>query len=125
MAPVQLTRDFLADKPSSKRGSVEPTYKPGVVFTELKTCLPHYVTETLKEAILNFDTKIRGFAMPDSILTGVETRSSSPVRITRDNSYLSNINGLYPVGEGAGYAGGIMSSAVDGIKVAEKIISML
>lgn len=122
MAPVQLTRDFLADKPSSKRGSVEPTYKPGVVFTELKTCLPHYVTETLKEAILNFDTKIRGFAMPDSILTGVETRSSSPVRITRDNSYLSNINGLYPVGEGAGYAGGIMSSAVDGIKVAEKIM---
>lgn len=124
-APVQLTGDFLADRPSSKWGRIEPTYKPGVVFAELKTCLPHYVTETLKEAILNFDTKIRGFAMPDSILTGIETRSSSPVRITRNSNYQSNISGLYPVGEGAGYAGGIMSSAVDGIKVAENIISTL
>jgi uncharacterized FAD-dependent dehydrogenase len=122
---VQLTGDFLADRPSSKWGRIEPTYKPGVVFAELKTCLPHYVTETLKEAILNFDTKIRGFAMPDSILTGIETRSSSPVRITRNSNYQSNISGLYPVGEGAGYAGGIMSSAVDGIKVAENIISTL
>ncbi len=124
-APAQLTGDFLTDRPSSHWGSVEPTYKPGVVFVELKNCLPQYVADTLKEAIRDFDAKIRGFAMPDSILTGVETRSSSPVRITRDNSYLSNISGLYPVGEGAGYAGGIMSSAVDGIKVAEKIISML
>ena len=122
MAPVQLTGDFLADRKSTGWGSVEPSYKPGVAFAELKTCLPSYVTETLKEAIKDYNTKIRGFAMYDSILTGVETRSSSPVRITRDNYYLSNISGLYPVGEGAGYAGGIMSSAVDGIKVAEKIM---
>jgi uncharacterized FAD-dependent dehydrogenase len=121
-APAQLTGDFLEDRQSTGWGSVEPTYKPGVVFAELKNCLPSYATETLREAILDFNNKIRGFAMPDSILTGVETRSSSPVRITRDKNYLSNINGLYPVGEGAGYAGGIMSSAVDGIKVAEKIM---
>ena len=112
----------MEDRQSTGWGSVEPTYKPGVVFAELKNCLPSYATETLREAILDFNNKIRGFAMPDSILTGVETRSSSPVRITRDKNYLSNINGLYPVGEGAGYAGGIMSSAVDGIKVAEKIM---
>jgi len=121
-APVQLTGDFLEDRQSTAWGCVEPTYKPGVVFATLKDCLPFYVTKTLKEAILDFDRKIRGFAMPDSILTGVETRSSSPVRITRDNSFMSNISGIYPVGEGAGYAGGIMSSAVDGIKVAEKIM---
>ena len=121
-APIQLTGDFLEDRISKGWGSVKPTYRPGVAFAELKTCLPSYVTETIKEAIIDFNKKIRGFAMPDSILTGVETRSSSPVRITRDNSYLSNINGLYPMGEGAGYAGGIMSSAVDGIKIAEKIM---
>ncbi|NLX63855.1 MAG: hypothetical protein GX022_03625 [Clostridiaceae bacterium] len=121
-APVQLTGDFLSDRSSTGWGSIEPTYKPGVVFAHLKDCLPIYVTETLKEAILDFDRKIRGFAMPDSILTGVETRSSSPVRIIRDNNFTSNINGIYPAGEGAGYAGGIMSSAVDGIKVAEKIM---
>ncbi len=124
-APVQLTGDFLENRISTGWGSVEPTYKPGVVFAELKKCLPTYVAETLKKAILDFDKKIKGFAMADSILTGVETRSSSPVRITRENNFQSNISGLYPVGEGAGYAGGIMSSAVDGIKVAEKIISML
>jgi uncharacterized FAD-dependent dehydrogenase len=84
--------------------------------------LPPYVVETLKEAIVHFGTKLKGFAMPDSILTGVETRSSSPVRINRDDNFLSNVQGLYPIGEGAGYAGGIMSSAVDGIKAAEKIM---
>ncbi|NPV89237.1 MAG: hypothetical protein HPY50_00495 [Firmicutes bacterium] len=122
-APAQLLVDFLADQPSSGWGGVKPTYKPGVAFAQLKNCLPAYVTATLKEAIVNFDTRIKGFAMPDSILTGVETRSSSPVRINRDQDYLSNIQGLYPVGEGAGYAGGIMSSAVDGVKTAEKIIA--
>lgn len=121
-APVQLTGDFLIDKPSTQWGSVKPTYKPGVVFAQLKDCLPDYVVETIKEAIIYFDTKIKGFAMSDSILTGVETRSSSPVRINRDDSYLSNIQGLYPMGEGAGYAGGIMSSAVDGVKTAEKVM---
>lgn len=121
-APAQLIGDFLNDKPSTNWGGVEPTYKPGVTFARLKDCLPGYVIETLKEAIVYFDAKIKGFAMPDGILTGVETRSSSPVRINRDENFLSNIEGLYPMGEGAGYAGGIMSSAVDGVKTAEKVI---
>ncbi len=121
-APAQLTCDFLSDRPSSKLGGVRPSYKPGVTLARLRDCLPHYVTETLKEAIVYFDTKIKGFALPDGILTGVETRSSSPVRIIRDENHLSNIHGIYPMGEGAGYAGGIMSSAVDGIKTAEKIM---
>jgi uncharacterized FAD-dependent dehydrogenase len=121
-APAQLTGDFLADRPSTGWGSVKPTYKPGLVFADLKNCLPEYVIETMKEAILDFDRKIKGFAMPDSILTGVETRSSSPVRMNRDDNHLSNIQGLYPMGEGAGYAGGIMSSAVDGVRTAEKIM---
>ncbi|MGI6435465.1 MAG: NAD(P)/FAD-dependent oxidoreductase [Syntrophomonadaceae bacterium] len=122
-APAQLTGDFLADRPSTRWGSVKPTYKPGVVFAQLKNCLPAYVTETMKEAIQYFDTRIKGFALPDSVLTGVETRSSSPVRITRNQNHLSNIHGLYPMGEGAGYAGGIMSSAVDGLKTAEKVMA--
>lgn len=121
-APVQLTGDFLEDRISSCFGSVKPTYRPGTAFVPLKNCLPDYVIRTLKEAIMHFDTKIKGFAMADSILTGVETRSSSPVRINRDESFQSNIRGLYPVGEGAGYAGGIMSSAVDGFRAAEKVI---
>ncbi|MEN6314872.1 MAG: FAD-dependent protein [Clostridiaceae bacterium] len=121
-APEQLTGDFLADRPSISWGSVKPTYRPGVVFAEIKNCLPDYVIETMKEAILYFDTRIRGFAMPDSILTGIETRSSSPVRINRDDRFLSSIPGIYPAGEGAGYAGGIMSSAVDGVKTAEKVM---
>lgn len=121
-APAQLVEDFLEDRVSTAWGSVKPTYRPGVVFAPMNQCLPRYVIETMKEAILHFDTKIKGFAMPDAILTGVETRSSSPVRINRDERLLSNIEGLYPVGEGAGYAGGIMSAAVDGIKVAEKVM---
>ncbi|MGI6086047.1 MAG: NAD(P)/FAD-dependent oxidoreductase [Acetivibrionales bacterium] len=121
-APVQLTGDFLADRPSTGWGTVEPTYKQGVTFADLRECLPPYVTDMLKDAILDFDKKIRGFAIPDGILTGVETRSSSPVRILRGKNYQSNISGLYPIGEGAGYAGGIISSAVDGIKAAEIII---
>lgn len=122
-APIQLTGDFLADRISCGAGGVEPTYRPGVTFAMLKDCLPDYVSQTLKEAILYFDTKIKGFAMPEGILSGVETRSSSPLRIRREVDHLSNIGGLYPAGEGAGYAGGIMSSAVDGIKTAEKIIA--
>ncbi|NLK52576.1 MAG: hypothetical protein GX295_09055 [Syntrophomonadaceae bacterium] len=121
-APAQLTGDFFVDQPSIQWGDVKPTYKPGVTFAQLKNCLPNYVTETLKEAIVYFDTRIKGFALPDSILTGVETRSSSPVRINRDENHLSNIHGLYPLGEGSGYAGGIMSSAVDGVKTAEKVM---
>ncbi|MGI6453899.1 MAG: NAD(P)/FAD-dependent oxidoreductase [Syntrophomonadaceae bacterium] len=121
-APAQLVGDFLRDRPSTQWGRVKPTYRPGVELAELKECLPDYVIATMKEAIIHFDTKIKDFAMPDSILTGVETRSSSPVRINRDSNRLSNIAGIYPVGEGAGYAGGIMSSAVDGLKTAEKIM---
>ncbi|MGE5544409.1 MAG: NAD(P)/FAD-dependent oxidoreductase [Bacillota bacterium] len=121
-APVQLTGDFLVDRLSTHWGSVKPTYRPGVTFARLKDCLPLYAVETMKEAIVYFDTKIKGFAMPDSILTGVETRSSSPVRINRNEEHLSNIGGIYPMGEGAGYAGGIMSSAVDGVKTAERVM---
>lgn len=122
-APAQLIGDFLSDKKSTQLGNVRPTYKPNITFTELKNCLPDYVVETIKEALLYFDTVVKGFAMPDGIMTGVETRSSSPIRINRDENYLSNIYGLYPMGEGAGYAGGIMSSAVDGLRTAEKIMS--
>lgn len=121
-APAQRVEDFLKDRASEDIGSIEKTYNPGVKMTDLRECLPYYVTDTLKMAILEFDKKIRGFNNPDSIMTGVETRSSSPIRIHRDESLQSNIKGLYPVGEGAGYAGGIMSAAIDGIKVAEEII---
>ncbi|WDV45649.1 NAD(P)/FAD-dependent oxidoreductase [Clostridiaceae bacterium M8S5] len=123
-APVQLVGDFLKDIESSEYKSVIPSYKPGVKMASLDKCLPNYVLEAMKEGIVNFDSKIKGFAMEDAILTGVETRSSSPIRIKRDIESLQsvNINGLYPTGEGAGYAGGIVSAAVDGIKAAEKII---
>lgn len=122
MAPVQLIEDFLNDRKSTGFGNVKPTYRPGVSFSELKDCLPGYVVETMKEAIVYFDTKLKGFALPDGVLTGVETRSSSPVRINRDDNYTASIGGIYPAGEGAGYAGGIVSAAVDGIRTAEKVI---
>ncbi len=121
-APVQLVGDFLQDKPSQSYKRVKPSFTGGYKMTGLKDCLPEYVISTLKEAIIYFDSKLAGFAMPDAVLTGVETRSSSPVRINRNSDYCSNIAGLYPAGEGAGYAGGIVSAAVDGIKVAEQII---
>ncbi|MBN2268055.1 MAG: hypothetical protein JXC35_01395, partial [Acholeplasmataceae bacterium] len=95
-----------------------------VKFAELKELFPSFITETLKEALRDFNRKIEGFSIHDAILTGPETRSSSPIRMTRDENHESNIIGLYPMGEGAGYAGGIMSSAVDGMKTAEKIIRM-
>jgi len=103
-APAQLVGDFLADRLSTKWGSIKPTYKPGVVFAHIKDCLPDYVVETMKEAIPYFNTRVAGFAMQDAILTGVETRSSSPIRILRNSDFISNIYGIYPVGEGAGYA---------------------
>lgn len=94
-------------------------------MTDLRECLPKYVTDTLKLAIVTFDKKISGFAHPDAIMTGVETRSSSPIRILRDEKTLeSNIKGLYPIGEGAGYAGGIMSAGIDGLRVAEEIANL-
>ena len=123
-APAQLVGDFLAGRLSTGPRSVLPTYRPGVAWTALDGTLPDYVLDTLKEALPIFDRKLHGFAHPDGVLTGVETRSSSPVRILRNESFQSPaLPGLYPCGEGAGYAGGITSAAVDGIKVAETIIS--
>ena len=120
-APAQTVKDFLARQASKALGSVEPTYRPGVTPTDLDRCLPDYVTDTLRGALSVFDRKLHGFAAPDSLLTGVETRSSSPVRILRGEDYQSAVRGLYPCGEGAGYAGGITSAAVDGIRVAEAV----
>lgn len=122
-APAQLVGDFLAGRPSAGPRSVLPTYRPGVTWTTLDGVLPNYVLGTLKDALPLFDRRLRGFAQPDAVLTGVETRSSSPVRIVRDGTFQSPaLPGLYPCGEGAGYAGGITSAAVDGLKVAEAII---
>ncbi|MBC2729253.1 NAD(P)/FAD-dependent oxidoreductase [Thiobacillus sp.] len=119
-APGQLVGDFLAGTPSTRLGSVEPSYKPGVHLTDLATSLPDYAIEAIREALPAFDQQIKGFAMKDAVLTGVETRTSSPLRITRGDDFQSlNVKGLYPAGEGAGYAGGILSAGVDGIKVAE------
>jgi len=126
-APAQRVGDFLAGRPSTALGSVVPSYTPGVRLTDLSTCLPDYVIAAIREALPAFDKQIRGFAMDDAILTGVETRTSSPIRIRRNEEYQSlNTRGLFPAGEGAGYAGGIMSAAVDGIEVAEAVaLSML
>ena len=121
-APGQLVGDFLANRPSSTIGSVIPSYTPGVHLGDLGTALPDYAIEAIREALPAFDKKIKGFAMNDAVLTGVETRTSSPIRIKRNAHYQSiNTRGLYPAGEGAGYAGGILSAAVDGIKVAEAL----
>lgn len=117
-APVQRFEDFDNNAKSRFVGSVEPSYKPGYTLSNLNDIMPEFVSRTLKEGIKYFDTKLYGFANPDSILTGMETRSSSPVRILRNENLVSNIDGIYPCGEGAGYAGGIMSAAVDGIKCA-------
>ncbi len=122
-APAQRVEDFLLCRPSEGPGTVLPTYRPGVTWTGLSACLPDYVTGTLREALPLLDRKLRGFAAPDGVLTGVETRSSSPVRILRGENYQSALRGLYPCGEGAGYAGGIISAAVDGIRVAEAVAS--
>ena len=122
-APAQLVGDFLAGKASTAQGSVNPSYRPGVTWTDLARCLPDYVVQDMRAAIGLFDRKLRGFADPQAVLTGVETRSSSPVRITRGEKLHSlNIPGLYPCGEGAGYAGGILSAAVDGIRCAEALL---
>ena len=122
-APCQLVGDFLRGKPSTRLGSVIPSYQPGVTPCDLSQALPDYAIEALREAIPAFERSIPGVALEDAVLTGTETRTSSPVRITRnrDDFQSVNIRGLYPAGEGAGYAGGILSSAVDGIMVAEAI----
>jgi uncharacterized FAD-dependent dehydrogenase len=121
-APAQRVGDFLARRPSTSLGSVVPSYTPGVVPTDLAPCLPDYAIDAIREAIPFFARQIRAYDMPDAILTGVETRTSSPIRLKRDETLQSvNTRGLYPAGEGAGYAGGILSAGVDGIKVAEAV----
>ena len=121
-APGQLVGDFLADRPSRQLGAVVPSYQPGVRLTNLASALPDYAITAIREALPAFDRQLRGFAMPDAVLTGVETRTSSPLRITRgDDCQSVNVKGLYPAGEGAGYAGGILSAGVDGIRVAEAV----
>ena len=122
-APAQKVGDFLNRRPSDGPGQVTPSYRPGVKWGSLEGCLPEFVTDAMREALPLLDRKLKGFAHPDAVLTGVETRSSSPVRIQRDQNCVSNIAGLYPCGEGAGYAGGIMSAAVDGIRCAEAVIN--
>jgi uncharacterized FAD-dependent dehydrogenase len=121
-APGQLVGDFVAGKPSTQLGSVEPSYKPGVLLGDLHSALPAYAIAAMREALPVFGKKIRGFDMHDAVLTGVETRTSSPVKISRGDDFQSlNVKGLYPAGEGASYAGGILSAGVDGIEVAEAV----
>ena len=121
-APAQRVEDFMQGRASTHTGSVVPTYRPGVAPSDLAACLPPYIVENMRAGILQMDRQLNGFAHPDALLTGVETRSSSPVRILRDEECQSEIVGIFPAGEGAGYAGGIMSAAVDGIACAQKAI---
>jgi len=122
-APVQLLGDFMRGVASTESGAVQPSYPRGVEYADLSGCLPEFVIASLREAAPLFDRRLRGFATPDALLTGVETRSSSPVRVLRDDSLQSNLRGVYPCGEGAGYAGGIMSAAVDGMRCAEAVLA--
>ncbi len=122
-APLQTVGDFLANNVGGTTFQTNPSYRPGTVASDLRQCLPDFVTDTLAEALPDFDRRIKGFAHPNAILTGVETRTSAPVRIMRTNEYISsNTCGFYPIGEGAGYAGGIMSAALDGLNSAVAII---
>ena len=121
-APVQRVGDFLAQRASTSSGSVIPSYKPAVKWTDLSTALPDYAIAAIREALPTFEKNIRGFALEDAVLTAVETRTSSPLRITRNEQLQSlNVKGLFPAGEGAGYAGGILSAGVDGIRIAEAV----
>ncbi len=121
-APAQLVGDFIAGRPSTSLGSVIPSYKPAVLPTDLSSCLPDFAITAIREALPAFGRQIKGFDMAEAVLTGVETRTSSPIRIKRDETFQSlNTKGLFPAGEGAGYAGGILSAGVDGIKVAEAV----
>ena len=121
-APAQTVGDFLAGRTSEGPGTVQPTYRPGVTWCDLHQVLPEKITRALKEALPLMDGSLKGFADPQGVLTAPETRSSSPVRILRDESRQAALKGLYPTGEGAGYAGGIMSAAIDGIQSAEALI---
>ena len=121
-APAQRVGDFLKNRPSTGAGKVEPTYRPGVTWCDLHEVLPEVITSALEEAIPALEGNLSGFSHPDAVLTAPETRSSSPVRILRDETRQSSLRGLYPTGEGAGYAGGIMSAAIDGILTAEAML---
>ena len=123
-APCQRVEDFLAHRPSTGPGNVQPSYLPAVTYTDLHRCLPLFISETLALALPELGRRLRGYDDPDALLTGVETRSSSPVRLVRDEHYEANIRGVYPCGEGAGYAGGILSAAADGMRCAEKILEV-
>ena len=123
-APCQRVEDFLRGAPSTGAGRVTPSYRPGVVYTDMARCLPPFITETLRLALPVLGKKLKGYDDPDALLTGVETRSSSPVRLVRDDNYEANIRGIYPCGEGAGYAGGILSAAADGMRCAEKLLEV-
>jgi uncharacterized protein len=122
IAPAQRLEDFLKSKKGNLSGDIKPTYAPGVISADLSACLPDFVFESLKKAIPILEQKIKGFAHPDAILTALESRSSSPLRIIRNENFEASILGIYPIGEGSGYAGGITSSAIDGLKAAESII---
>ncbi len=124
VAPAQLVGDFLKGQASKKLGSVKPSYALGVKLTNLNKLLPDYITEAMREGLQAFDRKLKGFGMPDAVMTGVESRSSSPVRMDRDADTLQSLSvkGVYPSGEGAGFAGGIVSAGIDGIKCAEAVI---
>jgi len=124
-APAQTVGDFLRGVPSTKGGCVEPTYRPGVIWCDLNRILPEKISRSLREALPLLDGSLKGFASNDAVLTAPETRSSSPVRILRDENRQSALRGFFPAGEGAGYAGGIMSAAVDGILAAEAVIAAL
>ena len=121
-APCQRVEDFLLHRPTTAAGRVLPSYRPGVTYTDLHRCLPPFVADSIAQALPLLERKIRGYAAPDALLTAVESRSSSPVRIPRDETCQSNIRALYPCGEGAGYAGGILSAAADGMRCAEEMI---
>lgn len=121
-APAQKVGDFLAGVPSTGAGRVQPTYRPGVAWCDLHSVLPEKITAAIAQALPRLDGRLKGFADPEGVLTAPETRSSSPVRILRDKDRQSTLRGLYPTGEGAGYAGGIMSAAIDGIMTAEAIL---
>ena len=121
-APAQLVGDFINDIPSTELGEVEPSYKPGVALGDLSLALPDFAIEAIREALPAFEKQIRGYSLHDAVLTGIETRTSSPLRITRNETLQSmNVKGLFPAGEGAGYAGGILSAGVDGIRIAEAV----
>ena len=125
MIPVQTFADFKANIPSSKLGDIKPNIKGSYTLANLNNCLPVYVNNAIIEGISYYDSKLKGFAREDSVLSGIESRTSSPVRIVRDEAYMSSYPGIFPCGEGAGYAGGITSASVDGIKIAEACAAYL